>query len=266
MQAITRVSKSSQTEHTLQHAAPAAVQLSIVVPCFNEAEGIPNLALQLNSWAKAMATPVDWECVLVDDGSTDKTAETIKNVFADDLKFRLVKHTNNLGLTQALSTGFKHARGRWIACLDADCTYDPSILDLLLEKANQGFDVVAASPYHPDGRVENVAGWRIGLSKIASWMYGKVMRSQLSCYTSCVRIYDAELLRQCPRLTSLGFVGVTELLWHLDRLGARISEVPAVLIPRVTGVSKMRTVRTTLRHLKLMLRILTTPPQQHLPD
>lgn len=235
-----------------------AVSISIVVPCFNEEDGIDNLYDRIRLWGDSLGPQVVWECVLVDDGSTDGTVGAMHRIIGRDSRFRLQQHEYNRGLTEALATGFGSTRGRWVACLDADCTYDPMILTELFSLAESGFDVVTASPYHRQGRVENVAAWRIALSQLASRMYGWLFQSKLSCYTCCVRIYDADLLRECPKLTSTGFVGVTELLWQMDRLGARIGEVPAVLRPRVTGVSKMRTLRTALRHLRLMMRILRT--------
>lgn len=235
-----------------------AVGLTVIVPCFNEADGIENLRARLDNWVRIVDSGLSWEVLFVDDGSADTTSETIIDTFGEDQRFRLVRHAENRGLTAALTTGFAHARGERIACIDADCTYDPAILIDLLAMATSGYDVVTASPYIAGGRVENVAAWRIGLSRIASRMYRSLMHSKLSCYTCCVRIYEADLIRNCPTLVSTGFVGVTELLWHLDRQGARIGEVPAVLRPRETGVSKMRTMRTMMRHLRLMLRIVLT--------
>lgn len=238
------------------NTANSTLGLSVVIPCYNEVEGIQNLQARLAEWATQVEPELTWEVVFVDDGSTDLTADEIGRVFGGSHCFRILRHKANRGLAAALVTGFEGSRGRWIACLDADCTYDPIILNELLVKAKSGFDVVTASPYFEQGRVENVAAWRIMLSRTASRMYRVLMKEKLSCYTCCVRIYDAGLLKSCPQICSPGFVGVTELLWHLDRRGARIGEVAAVLRPRHTGVSKMRTMRTMLRHFRLMLRII----------
>jgi dolichol-phosphate mannosyltransferase len=241
----------------LEKSSSKSVKISIVVPCFNEAEGIANLRNRLLAWRASNKEAVSWECLLIDDGSTDATVESIGREFRDDSEVRVIQYSQNQGITAAILTGFKAAEGELVVCLDADCTYDPMIIDSLVSKIESGFDVVTASPYMQGGRVENVVAWRIGLSRIASGIYGRLFHSKLSCYTCCVRVYRAEVLRDCPPISAKGFVGVTELLWHLDRHGARIGEVPAVLRPRDTGVSKMRTMRTLLRHLRLMGRIIT---------
>src|SRR5207247_1582762 len=76
-----------------------------------------------------------------------------------------------------------------VASLDADCTYEPTQLLSLLKLLTEGVDVVVASPYHPGGKVVGVPRWRLALSRLASRLYGLVMRNQLDTYTSCVRIY-----------------------------------------------------------------------------
>ncbi len=236
-------------------AASSKVDVTVVVPCFNEADGIEQLHHHLMGLLEEARDGVSWEFLLVDDGSSDGTAEKIESTFQSVPNLTLIRHPHNQGLIHALQSGFDQAQGRWVACLDADCTYSPLLVNQLLAEAEGGFDVVTASPYHRDGRVENVAAWRIALSRLASRMYSWVMQSQLSCYTCCVRIYDRRLLQGC-RLTFSGFVGVTELLWRLEQSGARMSEVPAVLQPRVTGVSKMRTLRTTMQHLRLLATVI----------
>ncbi len=231
------------------------IVVSVVVPCYNEQPSIPNLAARMRDLLAQIPHRYALELVFVDDGSSDATCQMLHEVFGSWPDVQIVQHRGNRGLIAALLTGFQVAKGKWIACLDADCTYDPTVLVSLLAKMEDGFQVVSASPYHRHGKVENVAAWRIAISRVASGMYRWLFKSNLSCYTCCVRVYDANMVRNC-KVDSTGFVGVTELLWRLDRKDARIAEVPAILHPRVTGVSKMRTVRTTCRHLRLLTVIL----------
>lgn len=236
----------------------ASPGMSIVIPCYNEEPAIPNLAEQLRELQKAVAGQYPLEWIFVDDGSTDNTVATIEQYCKDFSPQQFVRHPANRGLTAALDSGFKIAGQPWTACLDADCTYPPLLLLDLYEAAQAGFDVVTASPYHSDGAVENVARWRIFLSQAASQLYRWLATTKLSCYTCCVRIYRTSLLQSTPTPQAAGFVGVTELLCMLDRSGAKIGEVPAVLRPRQHGTSKMQTCRTTLRHLRLLLRLAIT--------
>ena len=209
----------------------------------------------LKSMLEAGPPEREWEIILVDDGSTDATRDRIASEFLAWDNVRLVQHRENRGLIAALVTGFAEASGGHVACLDADCTYQPLIVNALLEKAASGYDVVSASPYHSDGVVNNVAEWRIALSRTASTIYRRLFSSKLTCYTCLVRVYNREILAGFDPKTS-GFVGVTELLWQLDQAGATIAEVPATLNPRETDISKMSTWRTTVRHFGLMVEIL----------
>lgn len=230
----------------------AVIALSIVIPCYNEADSIPRLAQQLTEAMSAWNPQIPWEIVFVDDGSRDNTSTLIDQFSSHWQHWQIVRHDVNRGLTAAILSGAHKASGHWVAILDADCTYSPLLLATLFDRAQMGFDVVTASPYHAQGSVKNVARWRIALSRVASLMYGRLFRTQLTCYTACVRIYRRELLCKSPQLHFAGFVGITELLWHLERMGAKLAEVPATLHPRVTGASKMRTLQTIVNHLKLM--------------
>jgi dolichol-phosphate mannosyltransferase len=198
----------------------------------------------------------EWHFLFVDDGSSDDTLSQLQLAFSDWEKATVLKHDQNRGLIAALQTGFQACSTEWVAVIDSDCTYDPMLLIQLLSKANvEQFDVVTASPYHPEGSVGNVPAWRIAISRAASLLYRFPMRNKLTCYTCCVRVYKTSLVKAC-KIHSTGFVGVTELLWRLDRAGAKVGEVPATLKPRTTGVSKMRTVRTMINHFRLMGSII----------
>jgi dolichol-phosphate mannosyltransferase len=169
----------------------------------------------------------------------------------------------NRGIAAAIETGIRETSAEIVASLDADCTYSPMQLVGLLKKLTDGVDMVVASPYHPAGKVVGVPEWRLALSRLASQMYGIVMRNKLHTYTSCVRVYRRNAVVDLS-VTRGGFVGIVELLWQLDRQGGTIAECPAVLTVRTTGHSKMRVARTALAHLRLLsqaawLRLMSWP-------
>ncbi len=240
-------------------SSPSRLSMTVVVPCFNESESVQRLSSKIQELVAQVGRQqetVDWHFLFVDDGSSDSTFDDLKSAFGNWTNARVVQHPDNRGLIAALQTGFQHCATSWVGVIDSDCTYEPSLLIEMLDKALcGGYDCVTASPYHRLGSVENVPAWRIGLSRVASWLYRWPMRNKLTCYTCCVRVYKTSLVRECQIRTS-GFVGVTELLWRLDQAGAKIGEVPARLTPRVTGVSKMRTFRTTINHFRLLGSIL----------
>jgi glycosyltransferase involved in cell wall biosynthesis len=228
-------------------------KLSIVIPCFNEAESLKQLAKELVRLDCALAGKYEIEWLLVDDGSTDDTWIGLNELFADKKGVRLLRHPANYGIAAAIKTGIGHASAPIVASLDADCTYDPLTVAKLLEALHDGVDVVVASPYHPAGAVVGVPQWRLWLSRLASRLYRQVMRNNLCTYTSCVRVYRKSAVAALP-LTCGGFVGVAELLWQLDRRGGRIVECAAVLKVRTTGQSKMRVAQTAIAHLRLIAR------------
>jgi len=221
------------------------------VPCYNEADSLANLAAGLARLRQALAGEYELEIVLVDDGSRDGTWDMLQERFSGDPAIRLVRHAKNRGIAAAIATGIREASAEIVASLDADCTYEPTQLVSLLRLLEEHVDVVVASPYHPAGRVVGVPRWRLGLSRFASRLYGLVMRNQLHTYTSCVRVYRRNSVVDM-RMSHGGFVGVVELLWHVDRRGGRIAECPAVLTVRATGQSKMRIARTALTHFRFL--------------
>ncbi|MFO0942765.1 MAG: glycosyltransferase family 2 protein [Pirellulales bacterium] len=231
------------------------VSISVVIPCFNESESVGQLKERLANLLEVSsqrASSIQWQFIMVDDGSSDSTYQDLLAAFKDWPQVQVFQHPQNRGLIAALQTGFAACQTPWVAVIDSDCTYEPLLLIDLMQKALETpLDCVTCSPYHPEGSVGNVPAWRIWLSRCASLLYRWPMRNKLTCYTCCVRVYRSELVKNC-KIVSCGFVGVTELLWRVDQAGANIGEIPATLRPRTTGVSKMRTLRTTIQHFKLL--------------
>lgn len=231
------------------------LSISVVVPCFDEAECVDQLAECLALLSDVTKRLYDLEFVLVDDGSRDNTWDRLCETFGDEPGYRLVRHSQNRGIAAAIMTGVKAADTEIVCSIDADCTYDPAQLREMIPQLSDDVGMVTASPYHPLGAVRDVAPWRLKLSRMASAMYGSLLDHKLFCYTSCFRVYrrsavqDIEL--QCP-----GFVGVAELLWKVEANGHRIKEVPAILTARTVGASKLSVFKATLGHLALMNRML----------
>ncbi len=119
----------------------------------------------------------------------------------------------------------------------------------------EGVHLVTASPYHPDGKVRNVPGWRLFLSKSLSRLYRIVLHQQLFTYTSCFRVYRKSTAVAVD-VQRPGFLGIAELLARVDLDGGRVVEYPTTLESRVLGRSKMKVVRTILGHVGLLTDIL----------
>lgn len=249
--------QAHDARHTdAQDESPAVrTRISLIVPMHNEAECVDALVGRLQKLQEQHAQRYDFDFVFVDDASRDGTAERLAECAERRLAHRVVQHTQNRGIAAAISTGLRASDAELAASIDADASYDPEVVALLAPLVTGNVAMATASPYHPQGRVLNLPAWRIALSRLASRVYSVVMPQRLSCYTCCVRVYRRDAVAGC-QVENDGFVGIAELAWAVLRAGYQIAEAPAVLRPRVAGVSKMRTARATVGHLRLIAHIL----------
>jgi glycosyltransferase involved in cell wall biosynthesis len=116
-------------------------KLSVVIPAYNEAESLPELHRELVATLTVLGHP--WEIVYVDDGSRDGSDEVIVMLAGDDPRVRVAVMRRNFGKSAALATGFRLARGEWVATMDADLQDDPAELPRLIEALAQGNDLVS---------------------------------------------------------------------------------------------------------------------------
>ncbi|MBF2066458.1 MAG: glycosyltransferase [Calothrix sp. C42_A2020_038] len=233
--------------------------VSIIIPCYNEAEGISALKEKLLPVITQIRTYRDVEVICVNDGSTDDTYLQLQNHLGEHAQ--IINHPRNAGLSAAIRTGFMSAQGQIICTIDSDCTYHPKYLIDLLDLMHVDVDVVTASPYHPRGRVNNVPAWRLFLSKGLSFLYRIILTQKLYTYTSMFRAYRREVLEEIP-ITYPGFLGLVEIIAEAMLCGYKVVELPTELSNRVYGRSKLRVVKVILSHLKyiqkLSIRRLTT--------
>ena len=220
-----------------------AVELSIVIPLFNEEESVPHLYAQLVAALDAIGRT--YELILVDDGSIDGTFGKLAAIAERDPRLRLLRLRRNFGQTAAMVAGFDHARGNVVIPMDGDLQNDPGDIPLLLQKIDEGFDVVS--------------GWRKNRqdktllrkvpSRIANWIIGRVTGVKLHDYGCSLKAYKVEVLRG------------TRLYGEMHRfipalanlMGAKICEVPLRHHPRRYGRSKYGIKRT----VKVVLDLLT---------
>jgi polysaccharide deacetylase family protein (PEP-CTERM system associated) len=229
--------------------------VSIVVPCYNEQESLPYLAKTLASVEKEL-NDIGYasQIVFVDDKSTDNTLGVIDELFGGRDDVQVVRHEVNKGVAGGIITGIRAARTEIVCTIDCDCTFDPHELVNMIPMLTEGVDMVQASPYHKDGAVQNVPGWRLALSKGASVLYRRVLRTKIASYTACFRVLRRSAMIDIePQET--GFHGVPEMLGLLDLKGGKIVEFPTVLAVRLFGASKMKTAKTIVGTVKLLSRL-----------
>jgi polysaccharide deacetylase family protein (PEP-CTERM system associated) len=235
-------------------ANTAAIPLTVIVPIYNEQESIQFLGNTLDHLKKYLSEEYDVRYLLVDDGSTDNTWMSLENRFEGKPGYRITQHTRNLGVAAAIMTGIRKAETELIASMDCDASYDPLELKNMIPLLQPEVDMVTASPYHPSGGVKNVPGWRLLLSRGASWCYRRILHHQLSTHTSCFRVYRRSKVAGF-NLSHGRYLGIAELVGRIDLTGGVIVEHPAILEVRVLGRSKMKTFRTILGHIGLLAKL-----------
>lgn len=250
--------KAFKLEDSTRVQAGNQQSVSIIIPCFNESEGIAALKTRLLPVVQRLRLVRSVELVFVDDGSSDDTFFKLQQNFGSQAQ--ILRHQRNKGICAAINTGFVNSTGEIVCTVDSDCTYDPQDLLPLLDLLADGVDIVTASPYHPKGAVNNVPAWRLVLSKGLSQIYRIVLPKKLYTYTSMFRAYRREVLEEVA-VTYPGFLGLVEVLVEAILRGYAVVEYPTELSRRAFGQSKLRVAKVTFSHLKyigqLMFRRLT---------
>jgi dolichol-phosphate mannosyltransferase len=123
--------------------------LSIIIPVYNEAESIPALCKEISAYVKK-----DFEVIFVDDGSTDKTLDVIKTFTSTGNQYKCISLSRNFGHQNALMAGMEHAAGDEIVIMDGDLQHPPSLINEMLAKLQQGYDLVLTKR----NKTENI-GW-----------------------------------------------------------------------------------------------------------
>ena len=121
------------------------IDLSIMIPVYNEAENIDELLEQIHTAVKSLEKT--YEILIVDDGSTDGTWNRLVEKKKTDSHIKLVRFRRNFGQTAAMQAGFDHARGQVIVTMDGDLQNEPKDIGLLLEKIEEGYDIVSGWRY-----------------------------------------------------------------------------------------------------------------------
>ena len=225
------------------------MKVTVLVPCWNEAEGLASLISRLRVLMNGRER--NWEVIAIDDGSSDRTGALLDAEVERAPWLRVVHHDRNRGLGAALRTGFAAARGEIVCTIDSDCTYPPERLPEFVAHIERGADLVTASPWHPDHRRADASRFRVGLSKSASRVYRVMVGARVHTYTCLFRAYRRSKLNNI-QFDSHGFSAVTEIMVKAILTGCRVEEVAMPLEARQFGVSKMSIRKAMVGHLNLM--------------
>jgi glycosyltransferase involved in cell wall biosynthesis len=202
--------------------------ISLVIPAYNEEAIIYQCLHTIVDYVKTL-TKYNWEIIVVNDGSKDKTGELADQVASENNLVKVVHHFVNRNLGGALRTGFEHANGDYIVTYDLDLSYAPVHIGMLVDEiiATRA-DVVLASPYMKGGKVTNVPFLRLLLSKWANRFMNFTSRKKISTYSCMVRVYRTAFIKTL-NLKSTNYAINPEIIFKAQILRARILEIPAHL-------------------------------------
>jgi dolichol-phosphate mannosyltransferase len=239
----------------------------IVLPAWNEAANLPPLLRSMKRNLEEAGLS-QYHVVVIDDGSTDGTADVVSSLKAD-VPLTLRQNERNIGLAETLKRGLMCAVGLSrddddiIVTMDADNTHTPGLIFRIAQAIREGNDVVIASRYRYGARVRGLSASRRLLSQGASWLFRVVFPMRgVRDYTSGFRGYRAGLLRRAfdelgpdGIISERGFACMVDILLKIREFDPIITEVALILrYDQKKGASKMHVGRTVRETLHLMLR------------
>jgi glycosyltransferase involved in cell wall biosynthesis len=230
--------------------------ISVVVPMYNESPNVATLHAELTAALEAFGRP--YEILAIDDGSTDNTFALLAELQARDERLRVIRFRRNFGQTAAFAAGFAHARGQFIVTVDGDLQNDPRDIGRMVEKAEEGYDIVAG--WRKD-RKDPFFSRRVP-SIIANRLISLATGVRLHDYGCSLKVFRAEVVK--------GMKLYGEMHRFLpaiaSEMGVSIAETVVNHRARVHGKSKYgisRTVRVILDLLtvKFLISYSTRPVQ-----
>jgi glycosyltransferase involved in cell wall biosynthesis len=209
------------------------VKVSIVIPLKDEQDNVAPLGKRLH---ESLADVRSWEAVLVDDGSTDSTAEELGKLAATSKHIKVVRLQRNFGQSAALQAGFDHATGEVIVTMDGDLQNDPADIPRLLAKLREGYDVVLGERANRQDKLllRKLPSW------CANWLIRKVTAVPFKDFGCTLRAMKRDVVE--------GMSLYGEMHRFITALavqqGARVAQVPVQHHPRTAGQSKYNLTRT----------------------
>jgi glycosyltransferase involved in cell wall biosynthesis len=201
--------------------------ISIIIPCYNEAQNLERLISQVILAMSSLARP--YEVIVVDDGSTDKSVEVLKKITSNIPFLKIVALKRNYGQTAAMMAGIDYSKGDIIIPLDADLQNDPDDIPSLLAKIDEGFDVVSGwrKNRRDNAIMRNFPSFVA--NKLISWISGL----HLNDYGCSLKAYRREVIKDVRLYGEMHrFIPI-----YASWLGAKVTEIPVSHHPRVHGSS-----------------------------
>ena len=207
---------------------PDRVDVSVVCPFFNESGIIEHAIRQM--LAQLRTLPGTWELIVVNDGSTDDSAEIAEAVAHENPRLRVLGYARNQGRGHALHTGILAARGNIVVTTEIDLSWGETVVHDLVDAMTRWpeADIVVASPNLPGGGYRHVPAKRVWISRFGNRVIRLCMSNAVTMNTGMTRAYRREVIQSLP-LAEPGKEFHLEVILKATSFGYRIREIPAVL-------------------------------------
>ena len=227
----------------------AAIELSVVVPTYNEKDNIPVLLAALDG----ALSGIEWEAIFVDDNSPDGTANYLRSIASSNRKIRLIERMGRHGLSSACIEGIMSSAAPYIAVMDADMQHDETILPQMLKRIRSDrLDLVVGSRNLVSGGMGEFSRHRVWLSDLGNRISHLVCHCDVSDAMSGFFVVDRTYFNEVAhRLTGAGFKILVDLLAS-SRRPVHVAEIPYRFRKREKGVSRLD-VNVELEYLFLLV-------------
>jgi glycosyltransferase involved in cell wall biosynthesis len=225
---------------------PLAPRVSLIVPCYNERNGI---ATTLDVLRKGLQALEPYEMIVVDDGSTDGTAEALQQALQKHPEVRVITHKRNRGYGAALKTGIRQSSSELIVITDADGTYPNERIPELVQAAHDA-DMVVGARIADDVQYPLIRKIpKVFLKAYASW----IAHQDIPDLNSGMRVFRRDVVNRFLNILPDGFSFTTTITLAMLTNSYIVRYVPIGYSPRI-GKSKIKPIRDTLGFFQLILR------------
>lgn len=211
-----------------------SLKLSVVIPVYNEEANLEPLYNDLKNTLDSLN--LNYEVIWVNDGSRDNSEVILQNIAAKDPHNKVINFSRNFGQTAAMSAGIKAAQGEIIVPMDADRQNDPRDIPRLLNKLEDGYDVVSG---WRKNRQDKLVSRRIP-SQIANWLIGVITGVKIHDYGCSLKAYRAEVIKGVNLYGEMHRFIPAYASWQ----GGRVAEIVVNHRPRIAGETKYGISRT----------------------
>lgn len=225
------------------------MKLSVVIPARDEAGSIGATLAQLLETLRRERIP--HEIVVVDDGSTDGTAEVVQRVPSYDVK--LISNSGRHGFGMAVRAGIEHCSGEAVAIMMADGSDSPEDLVLYYQKLQEGYECVFGSRFAKGGKVIDYPVHKLLLNRAGNWMMQVLFRLRYNDLTNAFKCYRAEVIRGMQPLISPHFNLTVEMPLKAIVRGYSYAVIPISWTNRKSGVSKLKIKEMGSRYMFILL-------------